>query len=110
MENHSQPLGTDKLLELAASRTRRIVLRQLVEEEDGCAGVEELVSTVCAALGPTVGKQLASHEAVRTRLHHRHLPKLAGAGVIEYEEDGSRVRYYPNERLEALLEFLDEQF
>ncbi|WP_232701753.1 DUF7344 domain-containing protein [Halobacterium wangiae] len=109
MENHSRSLSTDELLEIAADQTRRIVLSQLIEEGESRVQVEELVSTVCAETGPTVGEHPTGHETVRTRLHHRHLPKLAAAGVIEYEEDRHCVRYHPNERLEALLDFLEER-
>ena len=109
MTHDCRHLTTDELLELVADETRRTVLRTLVDREVGRVRVDELASTVVATAGPSVGNRSASYETVRTRLHHRHLPRLAAAGVIEYEEERCTVRYYRNERLEALLEFLEEQ-
>ena len=109
MTHDCRHLTTDELLELVADGTRRTVLRTLIDREDGRARVDELASIVAATAGPSVGNCPTSHETVRTRLHHRHLPRLAAAGIIEYEEERCTVRYYRNECLEALLEFIEEQ-
>jgi len=109
MTHDCQHLTTDELLELAADESRRRVLRILIEREGERVQVEELVSIVGAATGPSVGDGPTSHETVRTRLHHRHLPRLAVAGVIDYEEERCWVRYHRHERLEALLAFLEEE-
>lgn len=110
MKNGTRSLTTDELLQLAANRTRRVVLRCLIESENHRVRVDELVDTVCAMEEPAVGQNPVSRETVRTKLHHRHLPRLAEAGVVEYEEERCSVRYHRNESLEALLEFIDDEW
>lgn len=45
-------------------------------------------------------------ESLRVELHHHHLPKLENAGLIEYDDRTETVRYYPNERIEKLHQFV----
>lgn len=110
MKNGTRALTPDELLQLSADRTRRTVLRCLMESENHRVRVDELVNTVCATEEPSVGQDPVTQETIRTKLHHRHLPRLAEAGVVEYEEEHCSVRYLPNEQLEALLEFIDDEW
>ncbi|WP_227374121.1 DUF7344 domain-containing protein [Haladaptatus halobius] len=39
---------------------------------------------------------------VKTELHHKHFPKLAAAGVIDYDPRDETVRYHDGTPLEAV--------
>ena len=45
-----------------------------------------------------------SHQEVGASLEHTHLPKLAEAGLVEYEPRNGDVRYHPEAQLEALFD------
>ncbi|WP_313694337.1 winged helix-turn-helix domain-containing protein [Halorarum halobium] len=101
-------LSTDVALELLADRTRRRILRHLVEKEDGAISVRELVDRM-ALDGPGEPAVNAPGERLRVELHHVHLPKLRGAGVVEFDARSGTIRYQGGDALDALLTvFTDE--
>lgn len=60
-----------------------------------------------------MAKQIAfdrGEQPKRDRIHlsllHRHLPKLADRGIVEYDVRNDAIRYRECERLESLLERL----
>ncbi|WP_424018494.1 DUF7344 domain-containing protein [Halorientalis pallida] len=73
----ASPADTGTALELLASARRRLVIDHLRTEAE--TTVDELVRTVTAG---------SDDENVRVSLVHRHLPKLADAGAISYDETG----------------------
>lgn len=93
----------DDLLTRLADWRRRAVLRHLAAcDDDGPVVIE----TVAAAVAPDG----ADEDRLRIRLHHRHLPALDDAGLVEYDPDSRTVRYRRDERVETLLSLLDEEF
>ncbi|WP_225741162.1 DUF7344 domain-containing protein [Halorussus halophilus] len=90
----------DVLLEALADQQRRCILEQLVEADDGVATFSELIDRVLAtSRGPN-----GSRERVATSLHHRHLPKLADAGLVEYDARSETARYRGDAVTEQWLE------
>lgn len=74
---------TDELLALLADSCRRRVLEVLLDANpDGRLTLEELSTRVD---DETVGDETLC--ALTVALHHRHLPKLAEAGLVEYDPD-----------------------
>lgn len=45
---------------------------------------------------------------VRIALHHRELPNLDDAGIIDYDARGNTVRYRGDSTTEDLLEYLSD--
>ena len=76
---------TGTALDLLASWRRRIVIDHLRTEGD--ATVDELATAITGERG--------EDETVHVSLVHQHLPKLADAGAISYDESGAerRIRY-----------------
>lgn len=76
---------TDGLLAALAHGRRRTVLRRVLEE--GPTTLEALAATihqrdvrVCTDGG---------RSGIAVDLHHRHLPRLDDAGLVEYHDDGT---------------------
>ena len=95
--------GPQPLFEVLAVRRRRIVLSVLAERE------------LPIDIG-TLGQAVAEHERpapndravhhVRMSLHHAHLPKLADAGLVEYDWERGVVEEAVDE-LDSLLGSVD---
>jgi len=109
---HELPImmGASKVFGLLASDRRRRVLLLLCEEES--AEVPEAVSCRGDAAAPRTagGDERArsrSRRLRRLRLYHADLPKLAAAGLIDWERGSDRVSRGPRfEEVEPLLDAL----
>lgn len=89
-------LTADQIFDLLRSERRRTVLRYLRDEE-GPVSVVDLAERVAAREHDTTVRALASaeRERVSVSLCHSHLPKLAEAGVVEYDRDRDVVERRP---------------
>lgn len=85
-------LSFDTVLDLCRNEHRRIVLAVLAEEQRPLT-VNDLTKTILKYNHQTPMGEAS--EVVITRiqhsLHHAHLPKLAAAGVIDYDTERHRV-------------------
>lgn len=95
-------LSIDATLALLSNFDRRCILSYLTDQSDGCATVDELVDYLVARKAERSGTR-PSHDHVLTTLHHVHVPKLADAGVVEYDARSQEIRHRGNERLERWL-------
>lgn len=68
----------DAVFECLADRRRREVVAQLRDRE-------------AASLGELAENADGRDERLALELHHRHLPKLADAGLVEYDPDDRAV-------------------
>lgn len=97
----------DEIFDSLAHRRRRHCLYYL----DGAGGatVDELAREVAAREAGVPPREVAGthHERVATELVHTHLPKLADARFVEYDERSRTVRYgEPPVLLEKVLALL----
>lgn len=103
MQTNTTSVTTDTALSLLADRQRRALVEYLQTRGNEPVPVDELLE----ALTPSVRREQPTN--VEIRLQHSHLPKLADAGVIEYEPDAGLVRYCESPTLESLLAFVTEE-
>lgn len=89
----------DSACSLLADSRRRVVLYALRGHET--VAVDELVEAILRDEGTTATEQ--ERERVLASLYHKHLPKLADAGVIDYDFEDGTVAPAEMERLEPLL-------
>ncbi len=89
----------DSVLTLLSDHRRRAVLYVLSESSNRELFVVDLAQKV-ALLEETTD----DIETVLTKLTHAHLPQIAAAGIIEYDEQAKMVRYTGDERVEQFLE------
>lgn len=106
--NGGDPLSLDAILSLLANDRRRDVLAYLAETDDDVTSIEDLVAHLVRVEGERTGK-LPSHENVEATLLNVHIPKLADATIVEYDERSRQLRYWPNERLEHWLALVEDE-
>lgn len=102
---HPPPDGqitAEELHRLLANDRRRYLLSYLSTEATDPVSKDELRDVIAERERPDPGP--AAHRVrISIDLHHIHLPKLADAGVIEYDPVAETVSYKGSDRLESLL-------
>ena len=97
-ETDAVPVGV--VFDALAAETRRHLLYFLAEE----AGGEATPSELADRLGSIDARyDQTDVQAILVGLHHRHLPKLSEAGLVEYEGRGEPVRYLGDPLVEKCL-------
>lgn len=91
--------SADVALGLLADSTRRAFLRELITADNDVISVDELTSA-----------ERPEWSASKIELYHTHLPKLAEAGVIDWNRDSGTVQYRPSESIESVLRTVSRQF
>lgn len=86
----------DDLLTILADSERRAIVTYLQDAETDTASLDSLASALASATS-------LERDDARMRLHHTHLPKLAGTPLLDYDPDTARVEYHGDRDLEALL-------
>lgn len=91
----------DTLLDLCRHQHRRIVLATFAEEKRRLT-VNDLTKSVLKYNHQMPVTEVSGEvlEEVEQTLHHLHLPKLAAAGVVEYDPDRGLVE--PTEQFDQL--------
>lgn len=95
-------LPVDEVHHYLASARRRWILAYLTTRSEETLSVDELVDVVTNREPPSDGPG-THRERVEIDLHHVQLPKLATAGILEYDPVEETVEYSGTESLEALL-------
>lgn len=101
-----QPLDLDTKFELLRNQRRRIVVAHLVETGERLS-MSDLAEHVAAVENDCSVRKLSSAERKRAYvgLYQCHLPKLADAGVIDYNRDRGHAEATP--AAEDLLAYVD---
>lgn len=93
----------DTCLNVLASRPCRHIIRQLTEQPNDVAYYDELVDTYVSWVDEEVDR-----ERVEIQCYHHHLPALQDAGLVEFDKKSGAVRYYPDEKVAALLDVVSQ--
>ena len=101
------PLSLDALLDILANQRRRYLLEYLWERPDGVGSFEEATKHTIAEIGRKQGYQ-PNHDDIQVDLQQHHLPKLADAGIIEYDIRSQTIRYRDHDRLEEIYDRVRE--
>ncbi|ODR79339.1 hypothetical protein BG842_09500 [Haladaptatus sp. W1] len=90
------------LYKLLADHRRRVLLQSLRDTADPMP-----ISALVTELTQSAGRE-PSERDVETEIavHHIHLPKLADAGVIEYNQSDQQAAYSAPPQVDALLKEL----
>lgn len=96
---------------MLSNRRRRWVLHYLKQSDDGQVELRPLVDTIASWEYETPAEELPwkKRKRVYTALRQSHLPKLADAGVIEYDRDRGEVLLTDDGRtVRMYLEYVPE--
>ena len=110
MKDISTSVSAETALTLTADSRRRKVLQHLMENGDEAITIDELVAGIEGDVSPPARATGDAEERLRIELHHTHLPKLAAAGLIDYDERNGTLQYHAREDIEALVRFVEETF
>ncbi|WP_458189836.1 DUF7344 domain-containing protein [Haladaptatus sp. NG-WS-4] len=99
---HAPSLSLDTCFELLADRWRRHLLCYFAENSSVTATTDELVGHL---IQEDTSATPDDTTWVKLELHHKHLPKLAAAGVIDYDRRDETVRYHGGKTLEDAVAF-----
>ncbi|RBI62473.1 hypothetical protein DMJ13_11485 [halophilic archaeon] len=91
----------DELLQIVADRHRRSVLYCLQDANEDVASFDELREHLLAR-----DLDIDDSERATIALHHRILPRLEDAGLVEYDARSDTVRYREDDLAERLLDRL----
>lgn len=100
-------LSLDKVFELLANPRRRLILSYLSETAADAVDFADLIAEVVARETDSE-TDAERYEAVAIELRHTHLPKLADAGLVDYDERSRTIRFYGHPLLEAYLELAED--
>ncbi|MFC6716598.1 hypothetical protein ACFQGT_01810 [Natrialbaceae archaeon GCM10025810] len=84
-------LGVNRIFELLLEPDRRYALYHL-SRKVGAVSLEEIAEQIALRTGEPTRERIA---AVTTGLHHNHVPKLVGAGVVRYDRTTDTVERLP---------------
>lgn len=100
-------LELETVLDLCGDRHRRVVLAVLASEQRP-RSLDELAGAVeeHAVEEPETAASSGDRKQVRISLHHVHLPKLAEAGLVDYDPEQRVVD--PTERLDGVRRRLSD--
>lgn len=101
--SEAPPRSFDELFDALAARERRGVLR-LLGERGRPATLSELACQLCTDDAVAGGLE-AEEQEMRIRLHHVHAPKLAAAGLVEFDPERGLVE--PTSRGDRVAPVLD---
>lgn len=93
---------TTEIHRVLSSERRRITLRVLVNSEAPLA-LRELAVMVAEreAVEDSVGEEI---DRVAIELHHNHLPRIAGVGLVQYDAESNHVDAIYQNLAEQILE------
>ena len=94
-----RPISRDTLVSAVANEQRRAILASLTRASEHTLGYDALVDRVADLIHDDHTTRASDEHRLRARivLHHAHLPKLADAGIIEYEAGSGHVRFVGGE-------------
>lgn len=102
------PISLNAAFDVLAHHHRRELCRLLIEDEESTKAVSEITDHLCRQEVERTGEQPGQTQ-VEAALHHTHLPKMTGLGLVEYDPRSREIRYWPDERIETLLAVVDEE-
>lgn len=74
----------------APAETRRREILAIVKSETGSVARDAIARELASATGQPTEARV---EELAVQLHHRHLPKLADSGLVDYDIDAATVTY-----------------
>ncbi|WP_225741290.1 DUF7344 domain-containing protein [Halorussus halophilus] len=96
----------DTLFDLLADRRRRYALYALVGAEEGLTDLSALVDEVAMQEARNEERKLTDSLCadIADELREEHLPKIAEADIVDYDDRSETVRYWRQPTLEEYLE------
>ena len=85
------PLQSDSVCSALADEHRRAILTELHDSGESALGLTDLANRVAERVADDGPPGPDTRGQVQVTLHHRHLPRLADAGLIVYDVENRQV-------------------
>lgn len=108
--SNTQPLSVDSVFDALANRRRRYVLHCL-QKYDNPMALADVADEIAVWENETNISEISGEEVKRVyiSLYHAHVPKLADAGIVEYNQDRDMVALSENaDQVEPFLKSIAE--
>lgn len=94
----------DTVFELLSDARRRHLLYYLFALDGSVVELEAVANAVYRYETAETGADDRTRETVRVDLHHSHLPRLADAGIVDYDHRQGTIRVTDQPAFEELVE------
>lgn len=99
--DRTDALSLDACLELLANQQRRTIVGMFLESQTDQAPIDEVITEIIEAEAARTGER-PGHDTIASTVSHVHLPKMAEAGILEYDTRHQDIRYTGGPRIEAI--------
>ncbi|WP_458190889.1 DUF7344 domain-containing protein [Haladaptatus sp. NG-WS-4] len=100
----TENLSKEQVVGLLRHKQRRAIIRYFNQKTTDCTSLDDLVEYIVSSDSKSEATSVGHNERITIELLHNHLPRLADAGVLEYDQRSETIRYWGDSRLETLLE------
>lgn len=97
----------DTTLDCLSNSSRRLAVTHLRRQHGVSIHLDDLADHVVRGTHETPPRE---HRATALSLYHVHLPKLADAGLIQFDPESKTARYTASTDIDRLLETLESVF
>jgi hypothetical protein len=101
---NTENLSKEQVVGLLRHKQRREIITYFDQKTTDCVSRDDLVEYLVSSNSKRGATSAEHRERVTIGLLHNHLPRLADAGMLEYDQRSETVRYWGDSRLETLLE------
>lgn len=102
-----EQLSTDQILELLGQYQRREIIRQLRDSPGRDHSIDDVVAYL-ESIERSRNTTVPGENHLLSVIVHIHAPKLEEAGLVDFDVPSRDLHYYPNERVEEMLDCIDE--
>ena len=100
-------LSTDQVLELVGQYQRREIIRQLRDSPGRVHSIDDVVAYL-ESIERGRNATVPGENYLLSVIVHIHAPKLEEAGLVDFDLTSRELRYYPDERVESMLDCIDD--
>lgn len=106
-DDHTGDLSLDACLELLANHQRRAIVGMFLDHDRSQAPIDEVIAEIIDVEATKTGER-PGHDTIAATVYHVHLPKMAEAGILEYDTRHQDIRYMGNPRFEEVYTTIRE--
>ncbi|WP_076432324.1 DUF7344 domain-containing protein [Haladaptatus litoreus] len=100
----TEHLSKEQVAGLLRHKQRRAIIRYFNQKTTDYTSLDDLVEYIVSSDSKRGATSVGHSKRITIGLLHNHLPRLADAGVLEYDQRSETVRYWGDSRLETPLE------
>ena len=93
MTEKSARLQVDLLLETLSHHRRRHIITYIVRSDKEIFYLDDFAQLIATQESKSPNDAAPNHEEAKINLHHRHIPKLVDARILEYDPGSGEIRY-----------------